>query len=51
MSGNRPIIAAIGGAAEEIIASSQCGVCVPAGDYKALASAIKNFVLNKESYN
>jgi len=50
MSGNRPIIAAIGGAAEEIITSTECGVCVPAGDYKALAGAIKKFVLNKDSY-
>lgn len=51
MSGNRPIIAAIGGAAEEIISSSKCGVCVPSGDYKALASEIKNFVLNKSDYS
>lgn len=51
MSGNRPIIAAIGGAAEEIISLSKCGVSVPAGDYKALANAIKDFVLNKEAYN
>ncbi len=50
MSGNRPIIAAIGGAAEEIISSSGCGVCVPAGDYKALATAIEDFVLNELKY-
>lgn len=50
MSGNRPIIAAIGGAAEEIITSAECGVCVPAGDHKALASAIEDFVLNAASY-
>ena len=51
MSGNRPIIAAIGGAAEDIISSANCGICVPAGDYKALAEAIKKFVLNKNDYN
>lgn len=51
MSGNRPIIAAINGAAEEIINTSRCGVVVNAGDYKALAEAIKHFVLNKDSYN
>ena len=51
MSGNRPIIAAIGGAAKEIINSAECGVCVPSGDYKALAKAIEDFVLNKSAYN
>ena len=51
MSGNRPIIAAIGGAAEEIIRTAECGVSVPAGDHKALAEKIKDFVLNKEAYN
>lgn len=51
MSGNRPIIAAIGGAAEEIISTAKCGTCVPAGDYKVLAEAIKDFVLNKDNYN
>ena len=51
MSGNRPIIAAIGGAAEEIISDAKCGTCVPAGDYKALSEAIKNFILNKDSYS
>ena len=51
MSGNRPIIAAIGGAAEEIIFQAQCGVCVPSGDYKALAEKITDFVLNKDLYN
>ena len=51
MSGNRPIIAAIGGAAEEIISSAECGVCVPSDDYKALANAISDFVLNSADYN
>ncbi len=51
MSGNRPIIAAIGGAAEEIISLSKCGVSVTAGDYKALANAIRDFVQNPEDYN
>ncbi len=51
MSGNRPIIAAIGGAAEEIIRSSECGVSVFAGDYKALAEEIKKFVLSSENYD
>ena len=51
MSGNRPIIASIGGAAEEIIKSSNCGICVPAGDYVALAKAMNDFIINKNSYN
>ena len=51
MSGKRPIIAAIDGAAKEIINSAECGVCVSAGDYKALAGAIEDFVLNKSAYN
>lgn len=51
MSGNRPIIAAIGGAAEEIIKSANCGVSVPAGDYKSLANEIQKFVLNSNEYS
>ncbi|MEE1026215.1 MAG: glycosyltransferase family 4 protein [Acutalibacteraceae bacterium] len=51
MSGNRPIIASIGGAAEEIIKSSNCGICVPADDYVALSGAMNDFILNKTSYN
>lgn len=51
MSGNRPIIASIGGAAAEIINTAKCGVAVNPNDYKALADAMKDFVLNKEVYN
>lgn len=48
MSGARPVIAAVGGAAEQIINDSQCGICVPAGDSEALAKAIEDFVMNNE---
>ena len=51
MSGNRPIIAAIDGAAAEIIGTAECGVSVAAGDYKALAEEIKKFVLTSENYS
>lgn len=51
MSGNRPIIAAIGGAAEEIIKQSGCGIQVPPDDHLALASAMKDFILNRSAYS
>lgn len=51
MSGNRPIIASIGGAAAEIINSAECGVAVPPNDYNALADAMKEFVLNKDKFS
>ena len=51
MSGNRPIIAAIEGAAEEIIKSSNCGLCVPAGDYVSLAKAMKKYISNKNQFS
>lgn len=51
MSGNRPVIAAIGGAAEEIINTSGCGKAVAADDYKALAEAIKAYVLGEDKLN
>lgn len=50
MSGNRPVIASVGGAAEQIIKESGCGICVPAGDSKALAKAMEDFVSNNEKY-
>lgn len=51
MSSGRPVIAAIGGAAEQIIKESGCGICVPAGDSEALAKAIEDFVSNNEKYS
>lgn len=50
MSGNRPIIASIGGAAAEIIKSVQCGKAVEPDDHKALAENMKDFVLNRNEY-
>ncbi len=51
MSGGRPIIASIGGAAEQIIKESGCGICVPAGDSAALAKAMADFVADNEKYS
>lgn len=50
MSGNRPIIAAVGGAAEQIIRESGCGICVPADDSEALAKAMADFASDNEKY-
>lgn len=50
MSGARPVIASIEGAAEEVIKESGCGICVRANDSDALAEAMKNFVENREKY-
>lgn len=51
MSGNRPVIASIGGAAEQVINESNCGICVAADDSEALANAIVDFVSNNEKYS
>lgn len=51
MSGARPVIASIEGAAEEVIRESGCGICVEADNSDALADAMKDFVLNKEKYS
>lgn len=50
MSGARPVIASIEGAAEKVITDSECGICVAADDGDALAEAMKDFVLNREKY-
>lgn len=50
MSGARPVIASIEGAAQEIINDSGCGICVDADDCEALSKAMKDFVLNREKY-
>lgn len=50
MSGARPIIASIEGAAQEVINEAKCGICVSADNSDALADAMKDFVLNKDEY-
>lgn len=50
MAAGKPVIAAIDGAAREVIEESNCGVCVKAGDSRALAEAMKDFVENNDKY-
>lgn len=45
MSAGRPVIGMIGPGVQELIAESDCGYAVPAGDYIALADVIRNKVL------
>lgn len=44
MSAGKVVIGAINGAAQEVIKESRCGLCVNAGDSKALAEAMKDFI-------
>lgn len=50
MSGARPVIASIEGAAREVINESDCGICVDADNSDKLALAMQDFVVNKEKY-
>lgn len=51
MTTGKPIIGAINGAAAEVINEAKCGKCVPAGDYKGLATLMLDFIDKKEAYN
>ena len=44
MAAKKPIIAAIDGDAERVIAEAECGIRVPSGDFEQLARAFKNFL-------
>jgi len=50
MAAGKAVIGAINGAAQEVIKESQCGLCVNAGDSKALAEAMKDFIENPVKY-
>lgn len=50
MAAGRPVIGAINGAAQEVIRESHCGICVNAGDSKALAEVMKDFIQNPDKY-
>lgn len=50
MAAGKAVIGAINGAAKQVIEESGCGLCVPAGDASALASAIREFVTNPSGY-
>ena len=44
MAAGKPVVAAINGAAQEIIKQSECGICVNASNSKELAEAMKDFI-------
>ncbi len=50
MSGGRPVIAAIGGAAAEVIREAACGIVVAANDSEGLAAAMRDFMHNRAAY-
>lgn len=50
MAAGKPVIAAINGAAKEVIIDSKCGICVSASDSKALAEAMTDFINNPIKY-
>lgn len=49
MSAGKPILAMIDGSAADVIREANCGYVVPAGDYKSLATYIRNVVLVNRS--
>ena len=51
MAGGKPVLAMIGKGASDLIKEADCGYAVPAGEYKALASYIKNTILkNRDAF-
>lgn len=51
MSTRKPILASINGAAKEVINEYKCGYCVDAGDVKAFATIIENFIDKQPKIN
>lgn len=49
MAGGKPVLAMIGSGAASLIKESDCGYAVPAGDYKALAKYISEYVLTHKN--
>lgn len=50
MAAGKPIIGMIDGSAREVIEEAGCGICVGSGDIEGLASAMKNFIEDKDRY-
>lgn len=50
MSAGRPVIAAIGGAAEQVIADAQCGVVTKPSDDEALAGSMREFMREPKKF-
>lgn len=51
MSAGKPILAAINGAAAEVIRDADCGICAPAGNAEKLAQAMTDFIEHPEAYS
>lgn len=49
LSAGKPVLAMIGSGATDVIREADCGISVPAGDYKALAEKIRNEVLTDKA--
>ena len=50
MAAGKPVLGMIDGSTREVIEESQCGVCVPAGDFQALAAAMQDMLEHPEKY-
>nr|MDD6336534.1 glycosyltransferase family 4 protein [bacterium] len=50
LSAGKPVIAAAGEGVQEMVAESDSGISVPAGDFTALAEAMKAVVLDHDQY-
>lgn len=50
MAAGKTIIAALDGAAKDVINEAKCGLCVPAGNASELANAMKNLINEPQKY-
>lgn len=50
MAAGRPIIGAIDGETRELIERCDCGLCVPAEDWRGLAAAIRQYAADRPSH-
>lgn len=50
LSAGKPIVAAINGAAGEVMQAADCGECVPAGDFKALGAKMAQVIEEFDRY-
>lgn len=50
LSAGKPILGAINGSAQEMISQADCGECVKAGDFIALAEKMEHIIENFEEY-
>ncbi len=50
LAAGRPIIGAIDGETSELVTRCNCGMCVPAEDWRALAETVRRFAADRESH-